>query len=426
MAAALRDLAHTAPAATRLGSRAMYDAIVIGARCAGAATAMLLARGGFEVLLVDRAALPSDIPHGHFVHRHGPQRLAKWGLLERVLATNCPAVTSMTTDFGDHALAGHDLIVDGVPLGIAPRRDRLDAVLAEAAVQAGVELRDRFAVLNPVRDGERVTGITGRDARSGAHVTEHASIVIGADGRNSALASAVGAQVYESAPTATCWYFSYWSGLDCRGLELHVRSGRVVFAFPTNDGLVGLFVGFAIGELGHVRADPEAAILDSVDAIAGLGERVRGGRREERCYGATQLPNFLRTPHGPGWALVGDAGCHKDPFMALGICDALRDAELLSTGVGEGLAGTRPMPEALAEYARRRDEATLPDYRQNLAMAHFEPLPEQHLRLRAALRGDRQATDHFFLATQGMVAPQTFFNDENLGRIMRGAAGVSG
>jgi len=404
----------------------MYDAIVIGARCAGASTAMLLARAGLDVPLVDRAALPSDLAHGHFVHRHGPARLAKWGLLDRVLATNCPPVTSMTADFGDFPLAGHDLAADGLPLGIAPRRDRLDAVLLEAAVQAGVELRDRFAVLEIIRDGDRVTGVKGRDARSGVHATEHARVVIGADGRNSLLARSVGAELSASAPTATCWYFSYWSGVACPGLELYGRGDRVIFAFPTNDDLVGLFVGFAIGDLARVRSKPEDAVLESSDAIEGLGDRVRGGRREERIYGATQLPNFLRTPHGPGWALVGDAGCHKDPFMALGICDALRDAELLSEALIEALADGGAAEESLAGYARRRDAATLPDYELNLAMARFEPLPERQLRLRAALRGDQAATDHFFLATQGMVDPPTFFNDENIGRIMAGAAGMSG
>jgi len=404
----------------------MYDAIVIGARCAGAATAMLLARAGLDVLLVDRAALPSDIPHGHFVHRHGPPRLARWGLLDRVLATNCRPVTSMTTDFGDLPLTGHDLSVDGVPLGLAPRRDRLDAVLVEAAVQAGAELRDRFAVLGHTRDGDRVTGITGREARGGTHATERARVVIGADGRNSALARCVGARAHVSAPTATCWYFSYYSGVHCPGLELYGRSDRVIFVVPTNDDLVGLFVGFAIGDLTRVRAAPEAAVLESVDAISGLGERIRGGCREERFYGATQLPNFLRTPYGPGWALVGDAACHKDPFTALGICDALRDAELLSEALIDGLSGDAPLDAALAGYEHQRDAATLPDYHQNLASARFEPLPEEHRRLRAALRDDQQATNHFFLATQGMVAPQTFFNDENVGRIIAGAARVSG
>jgi flavin-dependent dehydrogenase len=398
----------------------MYDAIVIGARCAGAATAMLLARAGMSVLLVERAAVPSDIPHGHFVQRHGPARLARWGLLTKVLDTNAPAVTATIVDFGDVALAGHGLSVDGIPLGLGPRRDRFDAVLVDAAVAAGAELRDRYPVIGYTRDDDRVTGIVGRDARTGARQTDHAHVVIGADGRNSALAREVGATATAVAPTLTCYYFSYYSGVPCAGLELYVRPGRVIFVFPTNDGLTGLFVGFAIGDLARVRADRERHMLAAFDAIPGLGERVRAGRREERVYGATQLPNFVRRPYGPGWALVGDAGCHKDPFMALGICDALRDAELLADALCDG---SEP---ALADYERRRNAATMPDYEQNLAMARFEPLADDHRRLRWALRHDQDATNRFFLATNGMIAPETFFNDENLGRIMAGAGAASG
>jgi flavin-dependent dehydrogenase len=404
----------------------MYDAIVIGARCAGASTAMLLARAGMRVLLVDRARVPSDIPHGHFIHRRGPARLAAWDLLDPILETNCPAVTSMTADFGDFPLTGHDLVVDGVPLGVAPRRSRLDALLVEAAVAAGVELRDRFPVVGYTREGERVTGIVGRDARTGARATERADVVVGADGRNSGLARSVGARAYESAPTATCWYFSYYRDVPCAGIELYGRPGRVIFAFATNDDLVGLFVGFAIADLARVRADIEGHVLDAVDAIPELSERIRGGRREERFYGATQLPNFLRAPYGPGWALVGDAGCHKDPFMALGICDALRDAELLAGALVDGLSGRRPAGDALADYERRRNAVTLPDYHQNLAMARLGPLPEEQRRLRAALRADQDATNHFFLATQGMVARETFFNDENIERVLGAGAAFPG
>ncbi len=392
----------------------MYDVIVIGARCAGASTAMLLARAGMRVLLVDRAELPSDIPHGHFVHRHGPRRLASWGLLDTVLATNSPPVTTMTSDFGDLALIGHDLVVDDIPLGVAPRHGRLDEVLVDAAVQAGAELRDRFAVQDFTFDGDRLTGIIGRDARTGAQVTEHAHVVVGADGRHSRLARRVEAPAYESAPIATCWYFSYYSDLPCPGLELYGRQGRVIFVFPTNDDLVGLFVGFPRDELAAVRADVESHMLATVDGIPPLGERVRGGRREERHYGATQLPNFLRKPYGDGWALVGDAGCHKDPYMALGICDALRDAELLA----DALTGR----STLAEYEQLRNQATLPDFHANLAMAQLGRLPERHLRLRKALYGDQHATNQFFLATQGMIAPDAFFNDENIGRIIARAA----
>ena len=147
---------------------------------------------------------------------------------------------------------------------------------------------------------------------------------------------------------------------------------------------------------------------------------MRGGRRVERFYGAGDLPNFLRRPYGPGWALVGDAGCHKDPFMALGICDALRDAELLAEAAGEGLSGERPLEAALAGYARRRDEATLPDYRDNLRAACLGPPPPELARIRAAVRHRPQDATRLVLATQGLIPREDFFNSQNLQRLLGG------
>jgi 2-polyprenyl-6-methoxyphenol hydroxylase-like FAD-dependent oxidoreductase len=154
-------------------------------------------------------------------------------------------------------------------------------------------------------------------------------------------------------------------------------------------------------------------MLGVVAAIPGLAERVAGGRREERFYGATQLPNFLRRAVGPGWALVGDAGCHKDPFMALGLCDALRDAEFLAEAA---LAGDLP------DYARRRDEATLPGYRENLQAATLQPPQPQQAALLGALAGNGPDASRFFKAREGMVAPESFFNPDNLRRVMSAAA----
>ena len=381
----------------------MYDVIVIGARCAGASTALLLAREGLDVLLVDRASFPSEIPHGHFIHRHGPERLARLGLLEPLLATGCPAVTSLTMDLGDFPLTGHDLVVDGVPVGLGPRRGALDKVLVDAAVEAGAELREGFPVDDLTFDGDRVTGVRGR--AGGTSVTETARFVVAADGRNSAVAKRVGAPAYEEVPTLSCWYFSYWSGVPGDALEIYRPERRVVFAFPTNDQLFAVFVAWPIDELATVRADPERALLAVVDSVPGLGERVRGGHRQERVYGATQLPNFLRRPGGPGWALVGDAGCHKDPFLALGVCDAIRDAELLAEALVDALAGRRPEAEALEHYERRRNEATLPDYQANLQLARLGQPPPQVLEIRAAVRGNQDAVNHFFLVGEGRVAP---------------------
>jgi flavin-dependent dehydrogenase len=401
----------------------MRDVIVVGARCAGATTAMLLARKGHDVLLVDRATFPSDIPHGHLVHRHGPARLARWGLLDRVLATNCPPITSITLDYGDFPLTARDLTLDGLPVGVGPRRSALDDVLVNAAVEAGAELREGFPVDEFVAEDGRITGVRGRVKETGAAISERATITIGADGRHSHLARTVDAAVYADTPPLTFWYFAYWAEAVSAGMELFVRGEAVVLAFPTNDGLLGVFVGWAAPQLSAVRANVEARFMAVIDSVEGLSERLRGGRRVERFLGATDLPNFFRTPGGPGWALVGDAGCHKDPFMALGICDAFRDAELLAAAVDDALGGRLPMDDALAAYHRQRDAAAMPDYETNVRAASFEPLQRDHQRLREALRGNEDDTAKFLMATIGMIPAESFFQLSNIRRIIGRARG---
>jgi flavin-dependent dehydrogenase len=398
----------------------MFDVIVVGARCAGAPAAMLLGRKGYKVLLVDRATFPSDIPHGHFIHRHGPRRLARWGLLDRIVSTDCPPVTSNIVDLGDFPLAGRGLIVDGVALGYGPRRSALDKMLVDAAVEAGVELRQGFSVEDVVTDGDRVIGIRGRASAGGVPVTEHARVTVGADGRHSRVAAAVRAPVYDAVPPVACWYFSYWSGIADSGFEMYARRDKVIFVFPTNDGLTAIFVGWPIHALPTVRANIDAHFTAAFDEIPGLAERVRCGRREERFFGATDLPNFFRKPYGAGWALAGDAGCHKDPYLALGMCDAFRDVEWLVEAIDTGLSGSGNLQDALEDYERRRNDASRQDYWQNLNAARFIPPPDEVFRIRAAVRGDEDATTQFFLAHEGMIPRDAFFNPENLDRLLSG------
>ena len=399
----------------------MYDVIVIGARCAGASTALLLGRKGYKVLLVDRARFPSDVPHGHFIHRHGPQRLARWGLLERITATNCPPVTSSVIDLGDFPLVGTGLEVDGIALGYGPRRSVLDTLLIDTAIESGVEVRTGFGVDEFTTDGDRITGVRGRTSSVHAPVTESATIVVGADGRRSRLARFVGADEYNLVPTLTCWYFSYWSGVRDPGVEIYFRPDNAVFAFPTNDALTGIFVGWPASHLAAVRADIEGHFMVAVDGISALSSRVRGGRREEPFKGASDVPNFFRKPRGRGWALVGDAGLHKDPVLALGMCDALRDAESLVNALDEGLAGRRALDDTLNDYQRLRDEASADDFRENLEAARFTRAPDEVYRIRAALRDKPDATRQFFMARQGMIPRELFFNRDNLERLLADA-----
>ena len=156
-----------------------------------------------------------------------------------------------------------------------------------------------------------------------------------------------------------------------------------------------------------MRPDIEAQMMALADRVPGLSQRLRSGRREERIYGAAQLPNFLRKPYGPGWALVGDAGCHKDPVRALGICDALRDAELLADSLTATLSAGPAEAEALSEYERRRNEATMDDYEANLRAARFSPPAPEILQARAAARDDPQAMAQLCLAWEGRIPRDT-------------------
>lgn len=379
---------------------------------------MLLGRRGARVLLIDRATFPSDIPHGHFIHRHGPRRLQGWGLLDRIAAVT-PAIDSALVDFGDFPLVSRDLVEHGIAWGYGPRRSTLDKILVDAAASSGAEIREGCTVDEYVlRDGE-VVGIRGRSA-AGTVVSERARITIGADGRRSQLARTVGAPTYNETPPILCYYFSYWRDVVAEPFELYVRTAerRVIFSFRTEGNLFAVFVRLPVEEFGEARRDVEGAFTRSLDTVPDFAARVRAGRREERFYGASDLPNFYRKPYGPGWALVGDAGLHKDPYLALGICDALRDAELLADAIADGLSGATEMTEALAGFEQQRNQASAADYEENIALARFTPPPPIALALRAAIRHRPDEATRYVKARMHMVDPASFFNPENVQRLL--------
>lgn len=399
----------------------MYDAIVVGARCAGSPTAMLLARKGYRVLLLERAQFPRDTLSTHYIHQPGIARLKRWGLLEKVSASNCPPVRHQTFDVGPFAIKSAPPPIDGVAVGYAPRRTILDQILVEAAAAAGVEVREKFAVNELIRDGERVTGIRGYAAR-GESVTEEASIVIGADGLHSLVARSVQAETYNVQPTLTCAYYSYWSDVPVDGVELFSRPGRMIAAGATNDGQTLIIVYWPTSLFHEVRANIEAKFLEALGLAPGLAQRVREGRRSERFRGTSDLRNYFRRPHGPGWALVGDAGYHKDPITAQGITDAFRDAELLTEAIDAGFSGRRSLPDALKDYERQRNEAVTPIYEMTCQFAALQPPPPEMQQLFAALRGNQEEADRFIGTIAGTVPIPEFFAPENLGRIISGAA----
>ena len=385
-----------------------YDVIVVGARVAGAATAMLLARQGLRVLAVDRVSFPGDTLSSHQLQVPGVALLKRWGLHDRLIAAGTPPARRVRFDADGMVMDGRFPVYEGVDALYSPRRTLLDSILVEAAREAGAEVRENFRVTEVTASDDRVTGIRG-SARGGPPVTETASLVIGADGKRSLVAGAVGARRYRERPVRSFASYSYWAGVPVSGGELYQRPGRAVAVFPTNDGLTMVYAAAPITEFASARADLEGHYLRTLDLCGDLGERVRGGTRAERLRTTPDQPNTFRCPHGPGWALAGDAGVVMDSISAQGMTHALRDAGSLSVAVVAGLDGSRPLAEALDDHHRRRDRAVRGMYDFTLGLAAFRAAAPWQRRFLAAVAADQQETDRFLGAFAGIVRPEEYF-----------------
>jgi flavin-dependent dehydrogenase len=394
-----------------------FDAIVVGARCAGATSAMLLARAGHRVLLVDRASFPSDTVSTHVIHAPGIAALRRWQLLDQVLATGCPPIDTYSFDFGPFTIAGTPRPVGGSSTAYAPRRTVLDKILLDAAAEAGVEVRERFTVENVVFDDDgTVIGLRGHD-HGGASVVELAQVVIGADGRNSQVAKAVRPEQYRDKPMLLWGTYTYWSNLPVDGFETTVRPYRGWAAAPTNDGLTMLVVGWPAAEAAAYRADVEGNYHRTLELAPEFAARVRAATREARFTGGG-VSNFFRTPYGPGWALVGDAGYTRDPITAQGITDAFVDAEHCAARVHDALAGRCAFDDAMAEYHRGRDERVSAMYEFTTELATLAPPPPERQQLLGAVAGSQAAMDGFVSVAAGTLSPAAFFAPEHIGQIM--------
>lgn len=398
-----------------------YDVIVVGARCAGSPVAMLLARAGRRVLLVDRAHFPSDTISTHIVQPGGVAALARWGLLDRLTATGCPPIHTYLFDFGPVTITGSPGTADS-PVAYSPRRTVLDKLLVDAAAEAGAEVREGFSVEEVVVEEGRVVGIRGHD-KGGSSVVERARVVVGADGLHSLVAGATHPETYHEKPRLLCGYYSYWSGLPMDGrFETYVRPERGFAAAPTHDDLTMLVVGWPFAQFAANKADVEAHYLQALELAPPFAARVRGATREERFVG-TAVPNYFRTPFGPGWALVGDAGYNRDFITAQGISDSFRDAELCVAALEESLSGTRSFEDAMRHYQWARDEQVVAMFEFTTQIATLEPPPPDLQQLLGAMQGNQAAMDGFARVNAGVESPAHFFSEENVGSIFAGAQG---
>lgn len=392
-----------------------YDVIVVGARCAGSPTAMLLARRGHRVLLVDKATFPSDTLSTLVIHAPGIAALRRWGLLDELVATGCPPIDRYVLDFGPVVIDGVPHACDGSSTAYAPRRTVLDALLVDAAAEAGVDVRVGVGVDQVLVEDGTVVGITGH-GDDGAELDARARVVVGADGWNSVVARAVGAERYHAKPVLENAFYTYWRDLPMDAFTTYIRGDRGIAAIPTHDDATLVLVGCPFAATHEFRRDVEGSYAEALDREPAFAARVARATRVGRMVGGG-VPNFFRTPFGPGWALVGDAGYTKDPVTAQGITNAFQGAEWCATAIDEALTGARPFDEAMADYQQQRD-ACLPLYEFTTQLATLEPPPPELAQLLGAVATNQTAMDAFVSITAGTVSPAEFFDPAYLDRIL--------
>jgi flavin-dependent dehydrogenase len=346
-----------------LNLRRNWDVIIIGGRAAGASTALLLARAGLRVLVIERARRRgADTISTHALMRGGVLQLHRWGLLDQVAATGAPPVRRVTFHYGHDSMPVTLKPYAGVDALYAPRRTVLDALLVGVAEEAGARFGFGVAMIDMARDhAGRVVGVVVRD-HLGTTWTEHAPLVVGADGRASLVARHVGAPTIVAGSHAAAYVYGYWHAADLDGYHWYYGDGLSAGVIPTNDGLTCVFAAGPAAVLAarmrHSRPlDAARELLARLDS--GLTDLTAGTPSGSVRF-FRGLPARLRLPYGPGWALVGDAGWWKDPLSTYGITDAFRHAELLARAVvaGAGLDGA--MRIALCRYQAERDRLALP------------------------------------------------------------------
>ncbi|MFF0269919.1 NAD(P)/FAD-dependent oxidoreductase [Kribbella sp. NPDC004536] len=384
------------------------DVVVVGGRCAGAALAMLLAGRGYDVVVVDKSHLPTETLSTHGLARGGVVQLSRWNLLDAIIASGAPAVHYATLGSGGELTRRRIKDRAGVDLLVAPRRPVLDGILVDAATTAGASFQLGTTVDGLVRaDDGRVQGIVAR-AADGSRLEIGARWVVGADGMRSRVADWVDADLVESFRSTCSVFYTYVADMDATDYEFHIAPGAYAGVFPTNDdeGCVWIIKPSATVEgLRSAGAGRPAKFVDELTTMAPtLGSRVRQGRIQEPVRGAADLPNFVRRPYGRGWALVGDAGYHRDPITGHGITDAFRDAELLGTALDRSLCDATSEREAMAAYQEVRDAQLRPTLDLTRSLTEF-PAPERFVELQIELAAALDAEAEFLASLSAGEAP---------------------
>jgi 2-polyprenyl-6-methoxyphenol hydroxylase-like FAD-dependent oxidoreductase len=393
-----------------------FDVVIVGARCAGSPLAMMLARRGLSVCLVDRARFPSETPSTHIIQPCGVQILDRLGLLDNVLAAGGVRLDRITLVSDDARIETTvDESLSEYP-SLCVRRVTLDALLVEAAGAAGAD----------VRTGSRVTRLVMADGRVAGVETDtgpiHATLVVGADGRHSTIASLVGAMEYHVVPPGRLPTWAYFEGVsDQVGRALLGRIGEMAYlAGHTDGGLYMAAVTTSFSNQAQFHADRDGYFTKAIQKFPELADLLTGARRVGPIRVVTNWHNYFRQAAGPGWVLVGDAGHFKDPHPGQGIGDAFRQGERLAQDIEDGL-GNNTLDASMQRWWHWRDHDA---YEMYWFAAMMGASGAQSPLQRSVFRGiaaDDEASRMLFRVLNREVRPSQLFTPQ---RVIRGAAGV--
>jgi flavin-dependent dehydrogenase len=363
------------PGGRQMTTTSHHDVVVVGARVAGAATAMLLARAGLRVLVVDQAREGSDTMSTHAFMRAGVIQLSRFGVLDELRAGGTPPIRRTVIRYGETEEVVPIKPVAHCDALYAPRRTTLDPLLVAAARRAGAEVRFGVRVTALLRDADgRVAGVAAHE-RDGRELELRARWTVGADGLGSRVAQEVGAGVVAQGSHATAFIGGYVGGLEVDGYQWLYGERVTGGIIPTDDGAANVWAGVPSTDFPRLRGRPDHGFHEVMAAVApDWHERILGAERRGPFRAWPGTPGVLRQAWGAGWALVGDAGSFKDPLSTHGMTDALRDAELLADALLAALDAVGPQAEAAAlrGYQELRDELSLDLFTRVDRLASFD------------------------------------------------------
>jgi 2-polyprenyl-6-methoxyphenol hydroxylase-like FAD-dependent oxidoreductase len=333
-----------------------FDVVVVGARCAGSALAIYLARAGMRVCLVDKAAFPSETPSTHVIQPRGVAILDELDVLEPLLAHSAAQLDRFSVVIDDIRIDG---VLDGgyTHPGLNVRRTILDQALQQAARNAGADVRTRCRVTGVRRAGKRVIGVDTADGPLDA------GLVVGADGRGSVVADAVGARKYLAKPAGRIPVWGYFAtGPHEPRLRIGRKGDLAFLASPTDSGLYMATVAVDQSGARNFHRDRETNFREAIRVWPELDDIVGDAERDGPLRVMANWHSYFRESAGPGWVLIGDAGHFKDFTPGQGISDALCQAKALSMAISASTGSAVARDEAMKRWWHHRDRSSYDMY----------------------------------------------------------------